>query len=236
MFLQERSGPHLEQIIGIDLKEFQKPRLRTLAAQFVKDVASRHVTGTLWIVTSRLDSERLQGVRVTDQLYAAWRRSWMREYRITFPVGRVSVVSGSARLELRMPNGLIEKEVMAGEDPFSIAIAGGLFEIYYLNMNEIRGVGVEGPLLGYKYSVIFCSHNALPSPLTVAVMGELSRRFKSDQIQASLRVNSWIRHASLPVVYPFAIPQVPPTSQKLADPFESWCEMSGAAIECNSSN
>jgi len=235
VYLHERSGPHLEQIVVVESREFHKSRLRTLALQFVKDVGAGHVTGTLWIVTSRLDGERLRGVRVTDQSYAAWRRSWIREYKITYPVGRVSVVSGSARLEVRMPDGLIEKEVIAIEDPFLVKNGGVALEVYYLYMMEIRGLRGEGPVIGYKYNVIFCSRDIISVPLTSALMKELSRRLNSTQIQASLRFSSWIRHANLPVVYPFDVPVIPPMAQKAADPYESWCELAGAAIKCDAS-
>lgn len=233
VFLSERSGPHIERIIGINAAEFQKSSLRRLAAQFVKDVAKGHITGTLWIVTSRLDSERLQGVRATDQSYAAWRQSWMREYRLTFAVGRVSVVSGHARLDVRWPNGMIEREIVSGGDPFIVSSGSGVLEVIYLFVREVRGVRGEGPIIGYSYNVMLCSRDPLPAAIVVSHIRELSRRIKSNRIQARVQANSWFRHANLPVVYPFEAPAIPPMTLEDASPYESWCEMVEARIECN---
>jgi hypothetical protein len=235
MFLDEHDGPHLEQVVGIEKSEFDRPRLRTLAERFVKQVVARHRSGTLWIVTSRTDSERVQGERTTDETYEGWRRTWMRDYRTLFPVGRVSVIGGSARLEIRMSNGRIEKEVVTGDDPFTIVSNGRLLEINYVVVTEDRGIRGEGPVGVYKYSVMLSSSEAAPVPLSAAVMNELSRRLHSRDIHATLLLNTWFRHGNIPTVYPFQAAIVPPKSLKDARPYESWCYMVEGRVACHSS-
>ena len=101
VFLDERTGPHLEKVIGVANVEFEQSRLHELALAFADEVDKRHVTGTLWIVTSAEDSERVQGVRITGLLYVGWRHDWMREYRAKYPVARVSVIDEIGRASCR---------------------------------------------------------------------------------------------------------------------------------------
>lgn len=234
VFLEESNGPHLERVSGLELVEFNNARLRKMAREFAEYVAGQHKTGTLWIVTSRDDSERVQGVRVTGQLYSGWRRAWMQEYRTVFPVGRVSVISGDARLETRMPDGRIEREVISGRDPFVFDVERKSYEIVYLLVTEIRGIRGEGPIAGYQYRIMLCSPDGSSTPLSAAIMAELSRRLGASQIHASLRTNTWFRNANIPTVYPFRQPVIPPRTLREADPYESWCEFA-EEIKCQSS-
>jgi hypothetical protein len=235
MFLEERTGPHLERIIGVSADEFDKPNLRRLARGFVAEVGARYTTGTLWIVTSAADSERVQGVRATGGLYADWRHEWMQEYRTKYPVARVSVIDGSARLELRMPDGGLAREVLRGADPFIVNVNRRAYEIIYLLVFEIRGLRGEGPVVGYKYNLMLCARDGARTPLDESVAVAFSRRLRTDRLQVSLHMNTWLRHANIPTVYPFELPVIPPKTLKEASPFESWCGLGDGRVECRSS-
>jgi hypothetical protein len=95
-------------------------------------------------------------VRVTDRIYAGWRYDWMREYRTKYPVARVSVIDGGVRLEVRMADGRMTREVLRGGDPLFVEAEGSAYEIFHLYVREIRCLRVEGPVTGYEYKVMLC--------------------------------------------------------------------------------
>ena len=234
VFLEERVGPHLDKVIGVASGEFERPRLREFALQFADAVGARHITGVLWIVTSAADSDRVQGVRVTDRVYMGWRHDWMREYRTKYPVARVSVIDGGVRLEVRMADGRMTREVLRGGDPLLVEAAGRVYAIFHLYVREIRGLRGEGPVAGYEYKVMLCACDGVRAPLHEAVWAAFSRRLRARRLLLTLQMNTWFRDANVPTVYPFARPVVPPRTLPAANPFESWCDSADDRVACRS--
>jgi hypothetical protein len=232
--LEEGSGPHLEMIVRVDVDTFQRPRLREFSAAFSERIARQFVTGTLWIVTSAADSERVQGVRVTDYMYPAWRRDWLRENRTPFPVARVSVTRAGARLDVRMGDGSIAAEVIRGRDPLVLVSERQRFELLYLLVRELRGIRGEGPIEGYEYQVVMRPLEPSSRQLDEGVLLSLSRDLGASRIEAQLQMNEWVRHANLPVVFPFRQTGPPPKTFKEAVPYEAWCSFAEGRADCQS--
>ncbi len=235
MFWEERTGPDLERFVGVEKGEFERSRLRGLAEGFAEEAGARHFKGTLGIVTSEADSERVRGVRATDGLYADWRREWMEEYRMNFPVARVSVIGGGVRLEWRMADGSMAREVVRGGDPLVVEAGGRRYELFHVLAREMRGRRGEGPVSGYLYQVVLAARDGGRVPLHEAVVRAIARRLRTRRLQVRLQMNTWFRDANLPTVYPFAPPVIPPMTLREASPFESWCELAGDRVECAAS-
>ena len=232
VYLDERMGPHVERIVGIAKGEFQRAALLETARVFAREFTGSFRTGTLWIVTSDADSEWVQGVRATDGLYVAWRRDWLRLYQNPFPVARVVSIGESVRLEWRMADGQIGKELLTPRDPLVFSSDGVGYEIGYLLVRELRGLRGEGPVEGYQYTILISCPDRRRRPLREKLMRELSALTGAVAINAWLRPNTWFRHENIPIVYPFAVPLIPPASLRDADGGGSWCELEGGSVRC----
>lgn len=234
LFLERRAGRHIGRIVRIAKSDFHRARLREMAALFRAEIQGPYVTGTEWIVTSAADSELVQGGRERSEVYAEWRREWIEHSQDRFPVARVSVIGGDARLEYRAPDGSVAKEVLSERDPFRIEAGGVAYEVAYLLASEIPPAVAPGYLNLPEYKLFLCSVEGAWPPLNEGVLKEFARRLQVSRMQVFLRRDTAIHYPGVPAVYPFGTPVQPSSERNEYMAFQWWCEVSDGEVRCHS--